>query len=123
MNNIQKRFIMFLCGCILVRTLLVIIAKYYPEYLSTLGYLAIIPTIGFLYLWISGTRETGGEVFGDKIWWNDLRPVHAILYGTFAYMAITQHQNAWVPLAIDVVIGLISFLWFHYNSDNFKLLF
>ena len=26
-------------------------------------------------------RKTGLEVFGDKIWWNNLRPIHGILYG------------------------------------------
>ena len=29
-------------------------------------------------------RKTGKEVFGSKIWWNDLRPVHASLYILFA---------------------------------------
>lgn len=113
MNNIQKRFFLFLCGCILIRTLFVLIAKYHIEYLPTMGYIALIPAIGFLYFWISGSRQTGGEVFGDKIWWNDLRPIHAILYFSFAYMAITQNENAWIPLLIDVSVGLTAFLVFH----------
>jgi hypothetical protein len=118
MDNIQKRFFLFLCGCILIRTLFVLIAKYYVEYLPIMGCIALVPTIGFLYFWISGSRQTGREVFGDKIWWNDLRPIHAILYGSFAYMAITQNVNAWIPLLIDVSIGLIAFLVFHSNKNE-----
>jgi hypothetical protein len=87
-----------------------------------LGYLAVIPSIGFFYLFFSGTRKTGMEVFGDKIWWNNLRPIHGSLYLLFAYNAITGNQNAWIYLLVDVIIGLISFLIFHYyNGDLNKL--
>ena len=81
MNNIQKRFLLFLVGCIGVRTLFVIAAKNSPvRYLKYLGYLALLPAIGFVYIFLTGSRQTGAEVFGEKIWWNDLRPIHALLY-------------------------------------------
>ena len=124
MNNIQKRFLLFLFGCIGTRTLLVYIAKTTNKtLLMFLGYLALLPAIGFFYLFFSGTRKTGAEVFGDKIWWNNLRPIHGLLYTLFAYNAITGNQNAWLYLLVDVVFGLISFLTFHYyNGDFTKLL-
>jgi hypothetical protein len=121
MNNIQKRFALFLVGCIGARTLLAYTAKIAsPTSLMFLGYLALIPAVGFIYLYASGTRKTGPEVFGDKIWWNHLRPIHGLLYFLFAYGAIMGNRGAWRFLALDVVVGLISFLWFHYMSGNFN---
>jgi hypothetical protein len=92
-------------------------------YLKYMGYVALLPAIGFFYLFLSGSRKTGGEVFGDKIWWNDLRPVHGTLYLLFAYNAINGNDHAWMYLLADVIIGLISFLIFHYQNNSFKDLF
>ena len=108
MNTTQKRFLLFLFGCIGTRTLLVYLAKTDNKtYLQYMGYLSILPAIGFFYLFLSGSRKTGAEVFGDKIWWNDLRPVHSILYFLFAYNAIIGNKESWVYLLIDVAFGLI----------------
>ena len=124
MKNIQKRFLLFLIGCIGVRTLFAYIAKTInPEYLPYLGYLAILPALGFMYIYFSGSRKTGGEVFGEKIWWDDLRPIHALLYSAFAYRAINQNSDAWVFLAMDVVLGLTGFLYHHYNQGSFSEVF
>ena len=121
MNNIQKRFLLFLLGCIGVRSLFVIIAKYInTNYLKFLGYLALVPAIGFIYIYLTGTRQTGPETLGDKIWWNDLRPVHACLYLLFAYNAIIGNTHSWIYLLADVLIGLISFLIYHYVKGDFK---
>jgi hypothetical protein len=120
MKNIHKRILLFLVGCIGTRSLLVYIAKTTDvKYLPYLGYLAILPAIGFMYIFITGVRKTGVEVFGDKIWWNNLRPVHALLYLLFAYFAIHKNTNAWIILLIDVVFGLSNFLWHHYSVGSF----
>ena len=124
MNNIQKRFALFLLGCIPTRLAFVYIAKNISlKYLPLLGYLALLPAIGFIYIYLTGSRQTGGETFGDKIWWNNLRPLHAILYLLFSYNAILKNNNAWIYLLIDVIIGLVSFLIFHFYSGNFSYLF
>jgi hypothetical protein len=122
MNNIQKRILLFLIGCIGVRSLFVVIAKYInTNYLPYLGYLALLPAIGFIYIFLTGIRKSGPETFGDKIWWNNLRPIHATLYLLFAYNAIIGNNNAWIYLLADVVFGLISFLIYHYVKGDFKL--
>jgi hypothetical protein len=124
MNTIQKRFLLFLIGCIGTRSLFVYLAKIANKtYLRYMGYLSLLPAIGFIYLFLSGSRKTGKEVFGDKIWWNNLRPIHGILYLLFAYNAINGNKLAWVYLLIDVIIGLISFLGFHYYNNDFKKLY
>jgi hypothetical protein len=120
MNKLQKRFLMFLIGCIGIRSLFVIIAKCInTKYLKYLGYLALLPAIGFIYFFLSGTRNFGAEVFGDKIWWNNLRPIHSILYFLFAYNAIIGNKQSWIILLVDVLIGLISFLIHHYLNGSF----
>lgn len=124
MNNIQKRFLLFLIGCIGVRSLFVIIAKNISvNYLQYFGYLSLLPAIGFLYIYLTGSRQTGTEVFGEKIWWNNLRPIHALLYFLFAYNAIIGNKSSWIYLLVDVLFGLSSFLLYHYfNGDFIKLL-
>ena len=123
MNHLQQRFLMFLIGCVGIRSLFVIIAKYInTKYLKYLGYLALVPAIGFMYIYLTGSRKTGAEVFGEKIWWNNLRPIHSILYFLFAYNAIIGNKQSWIYLLVDVLIGLISFLIHHYlNGDFLKL--
>jgi hypothetical protein len=122
MNNIQKRFLLFLCGCILVRTLFVIIVKNNPQYLQLFGLVALIPAIGFFYIYFSNSRKTGQEVLGEKIWWDNLRPIHGFLYALFAVMALNKNYNSWIVLLLDVIIGLVAFLTFHYQEGNFKYL-
>ncbi len=116
--------LLFLIGCIGVRSLLVVLAKKINKnYLKYLGYLALAPAAGFIYIYLTGSRKTGGETFGEKIWWNDLRPVHAILYILFAYNAIKGNKQAWVYLLADVLFGLLSFLIHHYVNGDFSKLF
>ena len=110
---------LFLVGCMGTRFLFVYIAKIADkEYLPYLGYLAMLPAVGFLYIFITKSRYTGAEVFGEKIWWNDLRPIHALFYGLFAYNAINKNVNAWVYLLVDVLFGLTSFLVHHSFAGN-----
>ena len=124
MNPIQKRFLLFLIGCIGSRTLLAILAKNTSvNYLPILGYIALLPAIGFMYIYVTGSRKTGVEVGGEKIWWNDLRPIHAVLYFLFAYNAIYKHADSWKYLAADVVFGLVSFLIHHVYVGSFSKLF
>ena len=123
MNNLQKRFLMFLIGCIGVRVLFVIIAKNIsPKYLKYLGYLALLPAIGFMYIYLTDSRKTGLETFGQKIWWNNLRPIHALLYLLFAYNAIIGNPQAWIYLLVDVLFGLTSFLIHHSVNGDFGML-
>lgn len=110
--NNPKRVIPFLFGCILFRSLLVYLAYVCPPvWLKRIGYLALIPGIGFLVIWLTGARKTGPETFGAPIWWNNLRPIHGMLYLLFAIFAIHgDNENAWKVLALDVIIGLASWV-------------
>ena len=110
---------LFLIGCIGSRSLFVILAKYiHTNYLKYLGYLALLPAIGFIFIYFTGTRTTGAEVFGEKIWWNNLRPIHSIVYFLFAYNAILGNKQSWIYLLVDVFIGFISFVLHHSANGN-----
>jgi hypothetical protein len=120
MNTIHKRYLLFLIGCIGSRLALVYIAKNITStHLTYMGYAALVPAIGFIYIYLSGSRQTGAEVFGEKIWWNNLRPIHALFYLLFAYNAIVGNANAWIYLLVDVLFGLSSFLIHHFINKTY----
>ena len=107
MDTITKRTLLFLIGCIGTRSLFVYIAKIISlDLLKYMGYLALLPAIGFIYIYMTDSRQTGPEVFGDKIWWNNLRPIHGLLYSLFAYNAIT---GKWKEFSIYAIYSLIAF--------------
>lgn len=123
MASLETRLALFLVGCIGVRTLFVVIAKKSSvERLPYLGYLALLPVLGWTWILLTGSRQTGFEA-GGKIWWNDLRIVHLTNYLLFAILAIKKDKNAWMLLAFDVIIGLIAFLHHHWSNGDFKKLF
>ncbi len=119
MNTLQKRFLLFIFGCLGTRFALAVLAdKINKEYLPIMGGLALIPAIGFLYIYFFSSRKTGPEVFGEKIWWNNMRLIHGLIYIAFAVFAIQKKHFAAKVLYFDVILGLVSFLIYHYNAGN-----
>lgn len=95
--------------CILVRAALTITVAYLPiKYLPYIGYFALIPALGFFIAMI--VRPTGRETGNAPIWWNVIRPIHGILWCSFALAAILKCPYSWTILAIDTVLGLGAFL-------------
>lgn len=119
---LQKRMALFLVGCLGTRALIAYGAKVAPAWLLPwLGYAALIPAAGFLWIWATGSRQSGPEVFGGRIWWNALRPLHAAMYIAFAVATIGwQSPHAWKFLAADVVLGFSAFLWYHLSTGSFQ---
>ena len=123
MNDIQKRFLLFIFGCITSRLLLVFISKNINnKYLPYLAYISLIPAIGFIILYLGDYRKTGGEVMGGKIWWNDIRPIHASLYILFSLFALKKKSYSWIILLIDTIFGLFVFLYHYYINNYFSML-
>lgn len=123
MNSFQKRFVMFMFGCMVLRSILVIIAnKIDPKYLPYMGYIALLPAIGMLVIFLFGLRKTGAEVLGDKIWWDKIRPLHSLFYFAFAYLAITKNKNAWLALLADLLLGFTGFVVYHGTQGDFSML-
>ena len=118
MKSLQKRVLLFLCGCIPIRLLLVWLAKQTPlTYLPYLGFLALLPAFGFFYLYFTGKRSTGIETQGAPIWWKPFRIIHGIMYLLFAIFAFGRVAAAYQFLLADVFFGLVLFLWHHLLSQ------
>ncbi len=110
----QMRIVLFLIGCMGIRSLFVIIAKMAnTTILPYLGSLALLPAIGFFYNFFIGSRKADTGLFGGPVWWKNLRPIHGLLYSLFAYNAINKNTNAWIYLLVDVLVGLVSFSWYY----------
>jgi hypothetical protein len=121
--ELRKTLLLFLLGCMGARLLIAFIAKQVnKKWLRVMGYIAILPILGFMYIFLTGVRNDKGA-FGEAIWWNGLRPVHAILYSLFAYFAITGNRNAWMYLFADAMISLVGFLWVHSRNGDFSKAF
>ncbi|CAK0772949.1 conserved hypothetical protein [Gammaproteobacteria bacterium] len=110
MNKVQTTFLL---GCIPARLLLTGIVKEVNN-----GNLRIISSValsaigfGFLIIYAFGLRKTGIETGGTKIWWNNLRPIHGLLYLSAAYLVYSNaHNDAWKVLLLDTIIGLVAHL-------------
>ena len=123
MKDLQKRFLLFLGGCIPMRLLFVWLAKKMPlNYLPYAGAVALLPAFGFIYLFLTGKRTVGVETQGAPIWWSQFRLIHGFLYFCFAYYAFQRARNAYQYLLADVWLGLGLFLWHHYTSGSFAQL-
>ena len=105
--------------CIITRLLLAFAAfkaYFHPPWLKAMGAVATVIAAGFFVIWLFKLRETGIETGGKKIWWDHLRPVHALLYALFAVMAFSNNyaQYAYVALFADVALGLGGYLTHKY---------
>lgn len=105
----NKKIVLFVFGCLLVRLSFALISKNInKKMLPLLGKIAIIPAIWLLVLYLGDLRQRGA--LNQKVWWNNLRPLHSILYFTFAYLAMNKNDKAYILLLLDVLIGLIAFI-------------
>ena len=92
MNKLQKRFTLFLLGCIPVRFLFVYIAKNIPiNYLPLTAPITLIMGLGFLYFFLAGKER--GATFNQKAWWHYLRPIHGLLYILYSYYAYKKNED------------------------------
>jgi hypothetical protein len=122
MNKLQKRFTLFLLGCIPVRFLFVYIAKNIPiNYLPLTAPITLIMGLGFFYTFFSGKKT--GSTFNQIAWWNNLRPIHGLLYILYSYYSYKKNSDAYKILLFDVIFGLLSFLIYHITVGSFKKLF
>jgi hypothetical protein len=99
--------------CIAVRLALVILAATAPAaLLRALAVPALAIAVGFVTIWTFGLRKTGLETGGKPIWWDSLRPVHALNIMAFAYFAWRgQRALATTALLVDVLLGIFAHAW------------
>lgn len=124
MNDIQKRFLSFLIGCMGARFFLTYLSyKLNNKYLPYIAMLTLLMGLGFVTIYVFNLRKTGAETLGKEIWWDMLRPIHGFFYLYFTYLAFKKKKNAFLPLLIDTIFGLVAFLYYHYSINSYSKLF
>jgi hypothetical protein len=64
---------------------------------------------GIALIWAFGWRRTGLEVGGERIWWDKLRPLHALLWGLAAFLVWSgSARTAGLLMLADVAIGAVA---------------
>lgn len=122
MNKLEKRRFLFLCICIPIRFSLIFISKYLKNkknYKNLFSIMTLIFSLGFLKIYFLGSPLADSQLSWagvEKVWWNDLRIAHGLLYLLFSIFYFLDYENAWYFLLADVLIGLFSFLNHHFNS-------
>jgi uncharacterized membrane protein len=106
--------LLFLFGCIPVRFLL----AYTPLLLNKnlLPYLGVclsIMSLGFLFLFFQNLRLNAPEANGNT-WWANFRLVHGALLMCAAIYCFRSDSIAWVPLTMDVLFGILLFIYHHF---------
>jgi len=102
----KKRIILFLFGCLFARSIPIIILKKIPKLsiIIVLFYLGI--GLSFLKTFMFSKSNFG--FFGGKVWWNNLRLFHSLIYLLFVVLFITTKKQYINLLIFDLVISLLS---------------
>jgi len=109
MINKNIRILLFLILCMGARFYLtfriknhdIINKNYYSVFL-------LIIALGFVMQHTLKFREKA--LLGNKIWWDFYRPIHALLYLIGSIMVYNENKNAYKPILIDTILGLIFFI-------------
>ena len=105
------RSIIFLFGCLGLRALLAYSVSALPNFKYIFTLITGIIGLGFTTIYLGGLRKVGVETGGQVIWWNAIRPIHAILYLMASYLIFREKfDTASNILYLDVLIGFVVFL-------------
>ena len=106
-NKMNSSLSFYYMICILVRVFIAYLA--FLSYNSNLRYIlvAFLFTVSIVltYLYITKRRKIGA--FGQKIWWDFLRPIHAILFFISGVLLSTKVKETYIILLISAFIGII----------------
>ena len=101
----QTRQLLFLLGCLPLRTLLIWVVYKRQINKIVVGTLACAIALGFLFQHFRGNNV---GAFGGTVYWNRL--VHAFFYVICGILYALNWPGAWVPLLCDLLFGLVTFL-------------
>ena len=111
MFTLTRPALLFLLACIPTRIIISLIPLYIDtSYLPYYGIILLLISIGFLYLYFNNLRLNAPEA-GGTTWWAEYRIIHGLLYLTAAIYALQEKRLALIPLAIDVTLVLVLFLF------------
>lgn len=116
MLSIYQRILFFLLLCIPIRSLAVFISYKYQHKMITkaLAFIYLIIGINMMIMFQFNLRQDAPEG-GGKTWWNNIRPLHSLLYIMFAIFVFINKDYSYMFLLGDVILGLLVFILHHIN--------
>ena len=114
----KKSVSLFIGKCIPIRILIALIPLYlHNDNLPYYGAVLLLFAIGFFYLYFYNLRLNASEG-GGITWWAKYRLIHGFLYLTASVYAFQKKTIAYIPLTIDIGLGLILFILRHFTEIN-----
>ena len=101
-------FLFSLCIALRFSIAFAVYKLYNNKYSKYLSIILLIIGLGFVYQYMSKVRKVGA--FGQKIWWDNYRPIHAILYVLGSVLLYMKNKYAFMPILLDTIIGIIVYL-------------
>lgn len=114
LSSVQKSRLLFLTLCLPLRLAIVYAAASQPSLRVPLAVLMAVLAIGITFIYLTGSRQTGTETFGEPIWWNNLRPIHGALWALSSLLLFQNSPLAPYVLGADVAIGFGAFYSHHF---------
>ena len=106
----HTRIILFILLCIPARlglAYLTTITKQKKQVYILSAILALIG-LGFISLWVTNSRLKSNEG-GGTTWWHEFRIIHGMLYLTSAILLLKYPDIVYIPILIEVFLGIILF--------------
>lgn len=120
MNNLHKRYLLFLGVCIPIRLSFFFISKYFNDkkiLKNIFNIITLCISLGFLNIYFFGNKTADKQLnwAGEEtVWWNDLRIAYGLNYLFFSYFYFINKSFSSYFLLLDVILGLLSFLNYHF---------
>lgn len=104
--------------CIMIRLSLAygvyIVYKLPIRYVFIVFYLLL--SIGELYQNRVKTRKIGA--FNNKVWWDNLRPIHALLFLCTSIGLFYKYKYSYMFLLLDTFIGIVGYITNHLSLNK-----
>lgn len=109
MTNKYMIISLFLIVCLGIRFYLTLRVKNHDRVNKNYySLLLLFISLCFIMQYTLRIREKG--LVGNYIWWDDYRPIHGILYLLGAIMVYNENKNAYKPILLDTILGLVFFI-------------
>jgi hypothetical protein len=94
--------------CVPARVVVGVVVWFLPErWLPLAGCIALAGVAGLLYRTFTYDEKQLGA-FNQRVTWNTLRPLHAMIWTLFAVLALSKNPHSkWIPF-IDVGFGALA---------------
>jgi len=81
-------------------------------------FLYFILSLGELYQYTMKTRTVGA--FHNKVWWDSLRPIHALLFLFTSVSLFYKYKYSYMFLLLDTLISVLGYIFMKPNHKYFK---